>query len=159
MAERMVKVALSVAAIALFGAAAAMLFKLDSFGPAPAYRAQQASGARGMASGVQVPPVPVPPDTEEVMNTASKVGWHKRYQSRLSEEGLWLFYMQEMPRNGWRRDEAFEKARSERAPGELLLAFKSPPAACIISIAPEGSFTTAVTVMVLNSPDRAAGAI
>ena len=153
MHEYAIKVVLSALAVAFFGAIGLAALRLAPPLPRRAARAD-AVGPTAQDAGV-----PVPPDTRQLFATDTSAGRQWLYESRLSEEGVTRFYMQEMPRHGWRWDEAFEAARRARTPGQSVLAFKTQRAICIIGIEPSSTLSTAVTVLVVNRAQREGGTL
>jgi hypothetical protein len=144
------KALLSALAIAAFGA---LGFAVFLFSPFDVGRAgMPAGGTIGGRPAAGVPELPVPPETDLAFKTSTEFGTHLRYESRLSFEDLWAFYVREMPPAGWMRSDVFEEARRSRTPQEPVLAFKSAGATCIITFEEIGVFTTSVTVLLVSSP-------
>jgi len=149
MGERVLKMLLSLLAVALFAAVAAAMVrsgplpgegKIHMF-PGPPARIEDGEAADALD-------VPVPPDTGLTFSTRVGSGTHSRYESRLSVEGLWLFYTEQMPLRGWSRDLAFESEMG----GTWALSFKKNGVRCIIGFEEDDAFTTALTVLVMSTP-------
>ena len=153
MGERVWKVLLSLVAIGLFALAVAVVADIGSFQwsrrPAGIDGAQVKGGY--VAPGAE-PELPVPPDTELTLNTRAHAGGHYRYESRLSAEGLWRFYTEQAPRQGWTRDRAFEAAWRRGGALQPVLSFKKQGTRCIIGLEQGDTFTTVVTVLVVGVP-------
>ena len=152
MRERLAKVVLSVLAIALFGAVGVVVAGVNPF-RWPAEPARPAdSELRGRPAGApDAPQLPVPPDTELTFNTRARAGQHYRYESRLSAEGLWRFYDEQMPPLGWARDRAFEAVWRRQRGLQPVLSFKRHGTRCIIGLEEGDMFSTIVTVLVVGT--------
>ena len=153
MGERVLKVALSLLAVAFFAAVGAAMARVGPFRGMGELRGfADASPRAGDGEAAEMLDVPVPPDTELTFNTRTRSGRHYRYESRLSAEGLWLFYTEQMPLQGWTRDVAFESAARGGPALQPALSFKKRGARCIIGFEEGDVFTTVVTVLVVGAP-------
>ncbi len=151
MAERVVKIIISAALIAVFAAVGALVAGLKPF-HSMGWRGGPFAADPGARSGpaAPLPHVPAPPEAQLSYRTTVPGGSHWRYESRLSSEGLRLFYTEQLPRQGWLRDRAFESAWRRAQPEADVLSFKQQGARCIIGFEEVGAFRMAVTVLVLN---------
>jgi len=150
-AERALKIGLSIVAVMLFAAAGFVVAAVRPFHLAGDLHRLSRGPDVGHEAGLaaDAPEVPVPPDTELAHSTSTTAGVHYIYRSQLSVEGLVLFYTNEMPRSGWSRDMRFESALAE-AP--TVLSFKAGRARCIIGLEETEPFATAVNVLVMGAP-------
>ena len=150
------RIVLTVAVVAVFGAvgyvvAVARPFHLPGdvalIGRDGSRRAEDEKAA-------QIPEAPVPPYTDLTSSTSTQGGLHRRYESQLSAEGLWLFYTNEMPTAGWRRDTGFDVANAASGLSQPVLSFKAGRARCIIGLEESGPATTVVHVLVVAPPGQ-----
>jgi len=151
MPERALKVLISAVlagAFAAVGVYVALARPFDALGGLG--RASGRSRGAPRAPG-ELPVVPEPPDSELTLSVRAGRGSHERYESRLSMEGLALFYEREMPARGWEAEGEFEPAARAGPPG-CVLCFRSAGARCIIGMQDSGQFRTAVNVIVVASP-------
>ncbi len=149
------KVTLSGLAVALFGAVGLLVARGGPLRFAEGLTSvQRGPASDGPEFARALPEVPVPPDTELTFTTSTEGGRHRRYESRLSTEGLWLFYANEMPRSGWRRDRHFDSRHGPVPLPQPLLSFKAGGARCIIGLEQKEPFATVVNVLVIGASHR-----
>jgi len=153
MPERIMKVVISAVLVAAFGVVGFIVAEVRPFelarGPHDAGDGRRAPGD-GVTS--ELPLVPVPPDTELTFNTSAGDGLHQRYESRLSAEGLRVFYTNEMPAFGWTPERDIERPVGGGVAPVHLLFFKAGGARCIIGVEESGPFAAVANVLVFDVP-------
>ncbi|MBS3762145.1 MAG: hypothetical protein KGZ25_02455 [Planctomycetes bacterium] len=95
--------------------------------------------------------IPIPPETKLTFRTRAKRGNHYRYLSHLSVEGLQKFYVEQMPKYGWKQDPRFERAKRHENLPQVVLSFQGGGKRCIIGLELSGPFETALNVVIVRA--------
>ena len=145
-----VRIMLSAAAIALFGAFAwlatdMLAGDLDS---------NVSTGNRAVSAG-GLPSVPAPPESSVSFNFDRSGGRHVRYESSLSMGEVESFYVRTLSAKGWKMDASLGSDVLREGPPRVVKAFTRGTARCIISAESKRRSGTAVTVLLVPRKDQA----